>query len=148
MNEINQEHFYKTPESKQAKGHYKTKLYLKGNIECQCDHKTHYVDGIYYVRSRYNSGTYGCISATGEPIIAKHKDLRQIILHVYYSDDMDNWTKPLSIFSHDNKQYVDTFNGTLWYVVGMFLVSFLRVNIFAWITLTVFYIIWRKNKYN
>ena len=148
MNEINQERFYKTLEREQVKGQYRTKLYLKGNIECQCNHKIHYVDGIYYVQSMYNSGTYDCISATGEPIIAKYKDLRKIIIYVFYSDDRDNWTKPLSIFSHDNKQYVDTFNGTLWYVVGMFLVSFLHVNIFAWITLTVFYIIWRKNKYN
>lgn len=133
---------------KQTSGKYKTKLYLKGNIESQVTHQMCYVDGVYYVQSEYGTGMYDCISETNNPINVKYKDLRKIILCVYYSDDIDNWTKPMGVFSHDNKQSADTFNGTLWYIVLMVLVSLFNGRVIGWIFITIVYFIWKYQKYS
>lgn len=135
-------------ERQQSSGRFKTKLYLKGNIESQVTHQIHYVDGVYYVQSEYGTGMYDCISENNNSINVKYKDLRKIILYVYYSDDINNWTKPIGIFTHDNKQSVDTFNATLWYIILMVVACLFRERVVAWIGITIVYFVWRREKFN
>lgn len=129
---------------KQLSGRYKTKLYLDGDIECQADHKIYHLKGIYYVDSMYNNGVYSCVNEDGIGISAKHKDLVRIVKQVYNQKDVDNWVKS----SRDKNQYVDTFNGTLWYIVLMILVSLFNGRIVGWIFITIVYFIWKYQTHN
>lgn len=138
-------------DDKQSSGRYTTKLYLDGDIECQADHKIYHLKGIYYVDSMYNNGIYSCINETGIGISAKHGDLVKIVKRVYSPQDLDNWAQQpnvIGLSSADKTQYVDTFNGTLWYIVLMVLVSLFNERIIAWISITIIYFTWKYMKRN
>lgn len=83
-------------------------------------------------------------------VVAARRDILNILQEVYYASEPEKWQKsgPLYLDGKNKKQSVDTFNGTLLYVVVMLLLTIFNNRIIGWIGATVIYFIWKTSKYN
>lgn len=134
----------------QRKGKYKTKLRLEGYIKCMVDNQMHYIKGDYYLYDSHGNEIYNCIDENEMGVVAARRDILNILQEVYYASEPEKWQKsgPLYLDGKNKKQSVDTFNGTLLYVVVMLLLTIFNDRIIGWIGATVFYLMWKSSKYN
>ena len=99
---------------------------------------------------RYGNEIYDCIDKNKTEVVASRRDILNILQEVYYASEPEKWKKNGIIYldGKNEKQSVDTFNGTLLYVVIMFLLTIFNDRVIGWIGATVFYLIWKSSKYN
>ena len=134
----------------QRKGKYKTKLRLEGYVRSQMSGEMKYVSGDYYLNMDEGNEIYNCIDENETGVYAARRDVLKVLQEVYYASEPEKWQKSGVIYldGKNEKQSVDTFNGTLLYVVIMFLLTIFNDRIIGWIGATVFYLIWKSSKYN
>ena len=134
----------------QRKGEYKTKLRLEGYVRSQMSGEMKYVSGDYYLNMDEGNEIYNCIDENEAGVYAARRDILKVLQEVYYAKEPQKWQKNGIIYldGKNEKQSVDTFNGTLLYVVIMFLLTIFNDRVIGWIGATVFYLIWKSSKYN
>ena len=134
----------------QRNGKYKTKLRLEGYVMSQMSGEMKYVSGDYYLNMDEGNEIYNCIDENETGVYAARRDILKVLQEVYYAKEPQKWQKSGAIYldGKNEKQSVDTFNGTLLYVVIMFLLTIFNDRIIGWIGATVIYLIWKTSKYN
>lgn len=132
-------------------------LYLKGDYKEIHSGNIRHIDGVYMVKSEY-SEIYNCYP-TKEPNeygygadqhAIRKRDIIKLCQSVVRSSKPEKWQRNGLIYLDDKNenQPVDTFNGTLLYVVAMLVLTIFNDRIIGWIGATVIYLIWKSSKYN
>lgn len=135
----------------QSNGKYKTKLRLEGNIKSCVTKDVRYINGDYYVNMDiHGNEIYDCIDENKTGVLARRRDILNILQFVYYTNEPEKWVKKPGLYmdGKNENQSADTFDGTLIYLIVMFLLTFFNYRIVGWIAATIFYLTWKSSKYN
>lgn len=147
----------KNKHNKMLNDPHTTILYLKGSFKIERTGEIRYVDGEYMLKHEH-SEIYMCYPTkepneygyNGDCYCIKKRDIIGLCQNVIRASEPEKWQKQNFIYldGKNENQPVDTFNGTLLYVVVMLLLTIFNDRIIGWIGATVFYLIWKSSRYN